>query len=134
MLDAIIMTLEYIVPTSATTKLSGLLGFVTAVPTTFAAVATGEWSAVAAGAAVTGIASVFAVIGVFRDKQIALLNRQIADLTSESQKQRDMRKAAEDLSDTWERRFHKIEGEMSDLKAWKDSNGCINAPDCPRRK
>lgn len=99
---------------SGTTKTSGAVGLLTGLPTAAGAIATGEWTAVAVGAAITGIAGVFAVIGFLHDKQIAALHKEIADLIEDGREQRTRRKAAEEMSDTWERRLHRLEGQIGE--------------------
>ena len=119
---------------SATTKASGLLGVLTGLPTTLAAYNTGEWSAIAVGASVTGICGVFAVVGLLRDKQTDALRRQIVELIADAARERTRRKEAEETSDSWERRVHRIEAELDEVKAWKAANGCLNGPGCPNRR
>lgn len=99
---------------STPTKASGLLALIFGLPTTIAAGETGEWSAVAFGAAVTGISGTYALIGFFRDQVVKAKNKQIDDLAAALEAERAKRKAAEDISDTWERKAHRLQGELTD--------------------
>lgn len=105
---------------SGSTKATGLVSALTSVPTALGAISTGEWSAVAVGAAVTGITAVFAVVGLIRDKRNADLHQQVADLLNENREERKHRKAAEDLSDQWERRLHRAERKLDELGGTPD--------------
>lgn len=107
---------------SSATRATGALSLLTSIPTTLGAISTGEWSAVAVGAAVTGITAVFAVVGLIKDKRNADLRNQIDDLIRENKEERLRRKQAEDLNDQWERRLHRAERKLDEL-------GCTPDPD-----
>lgn len=118
---------------SSTTKAAGVLSGVTTGGSLVWGMASGEFLAIATGVAAGTIGGVVAVLNFWRDKQLAMMGQQIAGLADMLNEERGKRKTAETSSDEWERRVHRLEGELADLKQWRDSNGCINAIDCPRR-
>lgn len=105
---------------SNATRATGVLSVLASVPTAAGAIATGEWTAIAVGAAVAGITGVFAVVGLIKDKRNADLRDQIEDLVKENREERHVRKAAEDLSDQWERRCHRAERQLAELGGTPD--------------
>ena len=113
-------TMQILDTASNVTKATGTLSAIAGVPTVLGAVSTGEWSAVAVGASVTGITAVFAVVGLVKDKLRADQRDQIDELIKENREERKLRKAAEDLSDQWERRFHRLERKVDELGGTPD--------------
>lgn len=98
---------------SIQTKASWAVAMLVGLPTTLATVETGQWSAMAVGAAVSGIAGIYAIVGLLRDKVIAAKDKQISELAAAAEAERARRKTAEEQSDDWERVAHRLEGELS---------------------
>lgn len=112
--------MQIIETASNATRATGALSVLASIPTAMGAISTGEWSAVAVGASVTGITAVFAVVGLIKDKRNADLRSQIDDLVKENREERHQRKAAEELSDQWERRLHRAERKLDELGGTPD--------------